>query len=65
MKNQKMRQKNQSKSEMENNSRSNNEIKNTKMENLGQINTSIITNLEEIYENQDSFWKEFKENEMN
>ena len=41
------------------------EIKNKEMETLEQINESIISKLEEIYEKQDSFWKEFKESELN
>ena len=40
------------------------EIKNSQVENINQINESIISKLEEIYENQDYFWKEFK-NELN
>lgn len=40
------------------------EIQNKEMENIFEINDFIISKLEEIYENKDSFWKEFKENEL-
>ena len=41
------------------------EIKNTKIGNLELIKSSNISKLDEIYENQVPFWKDFKENDLN